>query len=371
MTTNVFRVVHLVRSVGPTSMPWNDLYGTARAMYPGVMHSMIAIGGSVGRPSWHWEGEGDGKRKYLRVNPLCALGLLRRISKSQAGQGAIVVVHIHNPSLGPLAALLRMVCPSIVIVSNLHSHWNYYRVWQRLGLRLAVRRSAMLICVSDAARDTVPGAVRRRLTKRGALRVIRNGIRSGDLEKNYPLETLGSERRPDVIVVARMVPAKNASFVLRCFAKMRFARKLVWFGDGAERLRLEELAKRLGVEERIEFKGLRPRPEVMAGLATGSVYMSCSKWEGIGVANLEAGALGCQPFLSDIPAHREIAAALDIETISLDGEERWVTLIDDHLRMSEEERSAHALDIARKARNGFDLEICVRDYMKMYEEVSA
>ena len=73
----------------------------------------------------------------------------------------------------------------------------------------------------------------------------------------------------------------------------------------------------MGLENRIELRGIQPRRDVFKALSRSSIYIAASKWEGIGVANIEAAALGCWTFLSTIPPHEEIANLLNIPTYTI------------------------------------------------------
>ena len=230
--------------------------------------------------------------------------------------------------------------------------------------------SASMVTVSEAIAETIPSRVRTSILKKDGLRAIRNGIRSAELERDYPAEALTSSRVADVVVVARMVEVKNPFFVLRCFARLKRARNLIWFGDGVLRVQLEEYARELGIEERVYWHGIQPRAQVFEALRVSSVYLACSKSEGIGVANLEAAALGARPFLSDIAPHREIAGLLGLETFSLEDEAPWVQAMDQFLTEDEETRRRDAAELARKARAVFDLDESVRAYMDVYREVA-
>ena len=91
------------------------------------------------------------------------------------------------------------------------------------------------------------------------------------------------------------------------------------FGDGPERAALEQQAARLGLEDRVAFRGDRPGVEIERALATADIYASFSESDGASIALLEAMALGAIPVVSDIPASRAwvqdgvngVVAALD------------------------------------------------------------
>jgi glycosyltransferase involved in cell wall biosynthesis len=99
--------------------------------------------------------------------------------------------------------------------------------------------------------------------------------------------------------------------------------------------------------------------------------LSASKWEGIGVANLEAAAFGCLPFLSRIPPHEEIAETLQLTTYSLDDPSEWVDGIGCFLRKSDDERAQIRHIVSERARENFDLNTMVIRYLAVYRELTA
>jgi len=104
------------------------------------------------------------------------------------------------------------------------------------------------------------------------------------------------EERPEVVVgaVARLSKEKGLHYLLEAFAAVAGHHpqaRLVLAGEGPERKRLERLAARLSLGERVRFLGEVPHeqvPEVLQGL---DVFAMPSTYEGFGVAALEAEAM--------------------------------------------------------------------------------
>jgi glycosyltransferase involved in cell wall biosynthesis len=104
------------------------------------------------------------------------------------------------------------------------------------------------------------------------------------------------ESRSEVLVgaVARLSKEKGLHYLLEGFAAMAGRHpqaRLVLAGDGPERRRLERLAGRLGLAERVRFLGEVPHEQVPAVLQEFDVFAMPSTWEGFGVAALEAEAM--------------------------------------------------------------------------------
>jgi glycosyltransferase involved in cell wall biosynthesis len=140
--------------------------------------------------------------------------------------------------------------------------------------------------------------------------VIHNGI---DLVSVQRVESYPRASNERVVVVAgRMVAEKGQARALAAFAlaaqrdpKLR----LELIGDGPERALLERRAQQVGLADRVDFPGWRPREETLARMKSAWCVLvpSSSIQEGFGLVLVEAMALGVPVVASDIPVFREVA----------------------------------------------------------------
>jgi glycosyltransferase involved in cell wall biosynthesis len=112
-----------------------------------------------------------------------------------------------------------------------------------------------------------------------------------------PVDPTPAERvDPDLVVYAgRHVPEKRIDALVRAFALARERRpalRLVLYGDGPERPRLEALVRNLGVESTVTLRGRRPEEEVAAAIAQAACLATASEREGYGLVVVEAAAHG-------------------------------------------------------------------------------
>jgi len=106
----------------------------------------------------------------------------------------------------------------------------------------------------------------------------------------------GPEERSEVVIgaVARLSKEKGLHYLLEAFAVVAGRHpqaRLVLAGEGPERQRLERLASRLGLGERVQFLGEVPHEQVPEVLQQLDVFAMPSTYEGFGVAALEAEAM--------------------------------------------------------------------------------
>jgi len=104
------------------------------------------------------------------------------------------------------------------------------------------------------------------------------------------------EQRSEVAVgaVARLSKEKGLHYLLEAFAVVAGRHpqaRLVLVGEGPERQRLERLAARLGLGERVRFLGEVPHEQVPEVLQQLDIFAMPSTYEGFGVAALEAEAM--------------------------------------------------------------------------------
>jgi len=104
------------------------------------------------------------------------------------------------------------------------------------------------------------------------------------------------QARSEVVVgaVARLSREKGLHYLLEAFALVTGRHpqaRLVLAGEGPERRRLERLAARLGLGERVRFLGEVPHERVPEVLEQLDIFAMPSTYEGFGVAALEAEAM--------------------------------------------------------------------------------
>jgi teichuronic acid biosynthesis glycosyltransferase TuaC len=184
----------------------------------------------------------------------------------------------------------------------------------------------------------------------------------------------GESRRgvgpPSLVTVGHLVGRKRHADVLRSLAVLRDRHPSLRYtiiGDGPERVPLEGLAARLGVDERVDFLGQRPPAEAIKQARHGTLFVMPSTEEAFGVAYIEAmagglPAIGCR----GEPGPEEIAAAGDgfvlvppgdIERLS----QRIDELLSDPQRLREAGQRAHATVAAH-----FTWERCAEQTMAAY-----
>jgi glycosyltransferase involved in cell wall biosynthesis len=137
-------------------------------------------------------------------------------------------------------------------------------------------------------------------------KVITNAVPVGAIEAVEPFGR--SDGRSVAVFVGRLVAEKNVDTLLRAAAIVMAERPLDLYlcGDGVDREKLIALAASLGIAAHVHFTGFVS--DVWRYVRGADVTLLLSAFEGQPNAVLESFAAGAPAILSDIPAHRQLAA---------------------------------------------------------------
>jgi glycosyltransferase involved in cell wall biosynthesis len=157
-----------------------------------------------------------------------------------------------------------------------------------------------------------------------------------------------------LLAIARLVEQKGVDVAVRALVSLPPEARLVVLGEGPERERLEALAAELGVQDRVLLPGRVG--DVAAWLRSAEVVVHPVRWEGFGLALLEA-----------MQAARPVVASAvsSIPEIVVDGETGLLVPPDDPVALAEAigslladpERAARLGEAGRaRARDEFSVE---------------
>ncbi len=232
---------------------------------------------------------------------------------------------------GPYQRLLGDRQPALI-----HAHFGVEGVYalplaKRLGIPLVTTFHGFDATLSTAALLTSPAwanypLFRGQLARHGDLFLCASGfIRDRVLAMGFPaarthVHYIGvdcravlprdpGEETPTILHIARLVEVKGTEYLIRAFGRLASTHtsvELAIVGDGPLKRRLRDLARSLGLAERVRFLGAVPHAHVLAWmrkaaiLALPSVRTSTGRVEGLGMVLLEAAATGVPAVGSDI-----------------------------------------------------------------------
>jgi len=210
-------------------------------------------------------------------------------------QERIEVLHTHLIQADVLGYWAGRLVRTPAIVSTKHNvrYYDRHDRWLRPVARWVERRVDAVVAVSNAV------AAEYRHARR--LEVIHNGV---DCKKYAPLPVPGSG---PVVCVANFTMQKGHRILLEAIARLvpEFpGLQLELAGGGPLQDDLQARAERLGLAKRVVF--LSTMQDVRSVLMRASIFVLPALWEGLGLAALEAMAMGRPVIVTDVDGLREI-----------------------------------------------------------------
>jgi glycosyltransferase involved in cell wall biosynthesis len=215
------------------------------------------------------------------------------------------VVHAHLPHAAWLARWSRFAAPVRVLVDTLHSSST-----GTLGRRLGYRASDWLPdTVTAVSRGVAQAHQAAAMVSTDKLTVLPNGV---DVEYWRPDPTVRAAMRQRFgigdkflwFAAGRLEPVKDYPALLTALAGLPQNATLAIAGDGPLKDALRQLSDRLALQNRVRFLGFEP--EVRGWMQAADGFVLSSRWEGLPMSLLEAGACALPAVATDVPGSREV-----------------------------------------------------------------
>lgn len=196
--------------------------------------------------------------------------------------------------IGKLAVIRKIISFEHNIYDNLKTRKMFIVDWV---LQIF---SHKIIAVSCAVKKSLI----KHYVKANKIEVIINGIDTSKYQ-NLNIKILDGEEKKDFtfVFIGRLIHQKAVDVLLKAFSIVKEG-KLLIVGDGADKNNLKNLCKKLNIENRVKFLGIRKDiPEI---LSYSDCFILPSRYEGLGIVMLEAIASGSIVIISDFEAGIEI-----------------------------------------------------------------
>jgi glycosyltransferase involved in cell wall biosynthesis len=270
---------------------------------------------------------------------------------------AILHAHLRTPWSCQYALLAGVVTSGVRTIATEHLPLASSVGLQRRLKRALVGRLDAHVAVGEVAARLVEQQAGLR---HGSVRVIANGI---------PLPTSAAVPRvapgPVIGSLGRLDPQKGYDVLVRALPDLPGV-TAVLVGDGAERARLEQLAAKLGVSDRLHITGWLD--DARARLGSFDVFVLPSLYEGLPLSVLEAMLAGLPVVASDVGSVRD--AVRQNETGLLVPAEDVAGLVEAIRRALDPELGKRLGETGKAvALDRFTVEKMVRAYEQLYDEV--
>lgn len=237
-------------------------------------------------------------------SPLKTVAPLRRALAELAPD----VVYAALPHLNALAAVLgRSVRPRPRVIVSVHNNTaleyaDLEKGWLRFGEPATYMLADAIVCVSQGLADSLR-TVRQR--DREKARVIPDPIDVTEVAKSaaeVPSHPWFDGTHEVLVAAGRLVPQKDYPTLIRAFASVRAIRpeaRLMILGDGPLRQEIASLVAELELDAVVAMPGRVDNPYPYLGAAT--CFVQASRYEGFGMAIVEALAAGAPVAATDCP----------------------------------------------------------------------
>ena len=229
------------------------------------------------------------------------------------------IVHTHNSSPQLFVAIASLFnSPKLVSTehntSNRKRNWKWYRPIESW----MYGRYDHIICMSKIAeeklREYMAGEwLIETSNKFKSITTINNGIDVNVISEAVPCKELLElkENRKAILMVAGFRKQKDQDTILKALTLLDKNKFEVWFAGIGERMEeVQQLAKSLGVSDRVRFLGLRT--DIPNVLRAADVIVMSSHWEGLSLSNVE-GMSAHKPFIaSDVNGLKEVTKGYGI-----------------------------------------------------------
>lgn len=193
----------------------------------------------------------------------------------------LVHVHLFTSELWGTLAAHSLGLPTIYTEHNTNEEFGLVKTFIK---RFVLKNVVYGVACSDAVKTYM----QRMLNFHAPIAVIRNGI---DLKEFATVPTLNFVAPWRCVIIGRLMEQKGHSIALQALAKIK---DLPWqlsiVGDGELKTKLQRQAKRLGINDRIQWLGFRR--DIPQLLGEYQVVIVPSLWEGLGVVAEEGMAAG-------------------------------------------------------------------------------
>jgi len=286
--------------------------GAERALHE-VFGRLVQRGWSVDYLCSAFDGDGEDEIDGVRIlrrgpEPLFGLSAARALHGELRGTAYDLVIEGIDklPFFLPwLAPRRRVAC----IIPHLLGETAAAAAGRLAGAAINAAETLMPLCYRRCTLITGAESTRRELERRGfapeRIEVVPYGL---DHALHVPREPSLSTEPPFILYVGRLRRYKSLDVALRAFARIVAEVPGVRFkiaGEGDDRSRLEQLARELGIGDRVDFVGFVSEAEKISLMQRARVLAYASRKEGWGLPVIEANACGTPAVASRVDGLRD------------------------------------------------------------------
>ena len=227
-------------------------------------------------------------------NPLNILKLVRYM-------GQFDIIHTHNTACqlyAPIAKMLSLTVKKLVTTEHSTNNRRRTKVWCKPIDLWMYNRYAAIVCVSQQAQDNLEAYI----GKQDKIITINNGVDTSRFAQS--IKDISGQNNFVITMVASFRPEKDHKTLLNAMKLLPDNYRLQLVGGGELQPQMENLCRNLGIDNRVDFMGVRS--DVPKILGSSDIAVLSSHWEGFGLAAVEAMAAGCPVVATDVTGLRDV-----------------------------------------------------------------
>lgn len=271
------------------------------------------------------------------------------------------IIHTHNTACqlyAPLAKMFSFARKPLVTTEHSSNNRRRGKWWSRPIDRWMYNHYAAVICIADKPRRNLE----EQIGKKRNIITITNGVDTQRFIR--PIKDISGQSEFVITMVAGLRVEKDHETVLRAIKRLPKNYRLRLVGGGVKEESLKALSRDLGIEDRVDFMGVRL--DVPKILEQSDIVLLSSHWEGLSLSSLEGMASG-RPFIaSDVDGLREMVSGAGVLFPHGDDEELAKKI--QHLCEHPEEYREVANKCQDKARQ-YDISVTVNRYLDLYKRL--
>lgn len=276
--------------------------------------------------------------------------------------GQFDIIHTHNTACQYFVSVAsRLKTKKSKLVTTEHSTTNRRRdisLFRHID-RWMYRRYERIICIANSTASNLESFI----GQNSHIQVINNGI---DLSK-FRAST-SNKINPDKGIIISMIaafrPGKDQDTLIKAMRLLPDNYRLWLIGDGERRDALTALTKQLGLNNRVEFLGIRN--DIPAIMEKSHIIVLSSHWEGLSLSSVEGCASGRPVIASDVQGLREVVGGAGI----LFPDDDYRTLAKEIMHLATDSRLYDSIVTRCQNRaNDYDINLMAQRYNEVYLKV--
>ena len=217
------------------------------------------------------------------------------------------IIHTHNTACQLFVPIAKSLTRNKAkLVTTEHNTTNHRRTkwWLKPLDKWMYRKYAAIVCISDLTRHNLE----QYLGTDWPMHTIYNGVDTKRFAR--PVKDISGQQDFVVTMVAAFRPQKDQDTLIRASTHLEPNYRLQLVGGGQRGEELKALCRELGLEDRVQFLGVRMDvPDIME---QSDVIVLSSHWEGFGLAAVEGMASGRPMVATDGDGLRDIVGGAGV-----------------------------------------------------------